>query len=155
MTKHFLARVRATFRRCGFARNPMPVVLVVHNMMMSFSCPWYESGNIVNEQKLQTLRWHLILRRAYYLYLWYWLGSCVLIDHLNFCSKEKFEIVDERTKNLNWKQKKLFQRTPNGFEFQFFVLHMVWWCHMSTCRAWHVLSSLSTLYKWIPLRPHC
>lgn len=43
MTKHFLARVRATFRRCAFARNPMPVVLVVHNIMMSFSCPWYES----------------------------------------------------------------------------------------------------------------
>lgn len=37
MTKHFLARVKATFKRCGFARNPMPVVRVVHNMMMSLS----------------------------------------------------------------------------------------------------------------------
>lgn len=39
ITKHFLARVRATFRRFAFDRKPMPVVRVVQSMMMSFSWP--------------------------------------------------------------------------------------------------------------------
>lgn len=43
MTIHFLARVKATFRRCGLARKPIPVVRVVHSIMISFSWPWLES----------------------------------------------------------------------------------------------------------------
>lgn len=42
-SKHFLARVSATFSRCGLLRKPTPSVLVVENTIMSFSCPWYES----------------------------------------------------------------------------------------------------------------
>lgn len=42
-SKHLLARVRATFSRCGLLRKPTPAVLVVENIIMSFSCPWYES----------------------------------------------------------------------------------------------------------------
>lgn len=43
MIRHFLARVRATFNRWGFARKPTPVVRAVDKMMISFSWPWYES----------------------------------------------------------------------------------------------------------------
>lgn len=60
-SKHLLARVRATFSRCGLLRKPTPAVLVVENIIMSFSCPWYES--IVFTEKLNEDSSGVVLRR--------------------------------------------------------------------------------------------
>lgn len=39
----FLARVKATLRRCRMAKNPIPRVRAIEIMTMSRSCPWHES----------------------------------------------------------------------------------------------------------------
>lgn len=132
MTKDFLARVKATFKRCGLARNPMPVVRVVHNMMISLSWPWYESivfTGILNVASVDDFLW--IAREKWQNKLMHSILWLFVI--LNF----------------------VWRITLRWFEFLVVVWHMEWLFHMRRPLDQHVWPLFWASLPQILLRPNC